>query len=75
MKYHNIESWRKTIQNAAYGIKERMISETKGCIRFYSNVKAKTSEGEEKRLERVYMLKIILSELEPNVGQLTLFAS
>jgi len=75
MKYHNIESWRKTIQNGAYGIKDRMVADTKRCITFYSNARAATTKGEEKRLERVDMLKIILSELEPNVGQLTLFAS
>lgn len=74
MKYHNIDSWREAIQNGAYGDKLRIIADTKACIHIYSNAKCTTPKGEEKRTERVDMLKIILSELEPNFRQLKLFA-
>lgn len=73
MKYHDINSWRRTIQMGAYGIKERMIADLKGCIEVYSNAKGDTIQSEEKRIERVEMLRILLSEFQPIENQLKLF--
>lgn len=60
LKYHNIESWKKTLLAHCYGDISKAIEDTKQSIEKFKSAKNKT----EKVLERIEMLKTILNDFE-----------